>query len=350
MNKSGKIINAILAFLLVGAILLLSDMENRTGNSGEEAIARGNHGLRAIPGRTYKIGLTYFGPDATFDAAMKGVWDGMAELGFVKDSNLMVIAQHANGEVSNLTSIHLNMDNQDVELIVVTSTPGISAAVATVKNHPVVFTMTYTPLEAGAGKSYTDHLPNMTGVGSFPPVEKTFDFIREIFPEAKRIGTLYNSSEANSIKVVQVARDYMTTKGFELVESTVVNTSEVYQAASVLCMRKIDVMWITGDNTALQAIHGIVKLCQDNNIPLILNDVDYVKDGALAAIGIGWYNTGKHSASYIARVLNGESPAGIPIENYVEEEITLNHDLARKMNITFPEKYLAGKEGLPGKE
>jgi ABC-type uncharacterized transport system substrate-binding protein len=189
MNKSGKIINAILAFLLVGAILLLSDMENRTGNSGEEAIARGNHGLRAIPGRTYKIGLTYFGPDATFDAALNGVWDGMAELGFVKDSNLMVIAQHANGEVSNLTSIHLNMDNQDVEQIVVTSTPGISAAVATVKNHPVVFTMTYTPLEAGAGKSYTDHLPNMTGVGSFPPVEKTFDFIREIFPEAKALRT-----------------------------------------------------------------------------------------------------------------------------------------------------------------
>ncbi len=349
MNKSGKIVNAILAFLLAGVILLLSDMQNRTGNSGKEAVGTAKPGLHAVPGRTYKIGLTYFGPDATFDTALKGVWDGMKALGFVKDSNLMVIAQHANGEVSNLTSIHLNMDNQDVELIVVTSTPGISAAVATVKKHPVVFTMTYTPLEAGAGKNYTDHLPNMTGVGSFPPVEKTFDFIREVFPEAKRVGTLYNSSEANSNKVVQVARDYMKTKGLELVENTVVNTSEVFQAASVLCMRKIDVMWITGDNTALQAITGIVKVCRDNNVPLILNDVDYVKDGALAAIGIGWYNTGFHSASYIARVLNGESPAGIPIENYVEEEIYLNRELARKMKITFPEKYLSAKEGASGK-
>lgn len=350
MNKSGKIINALLAFMLAGVILLLSDMENRSDSSGIEKTFSEKAGLQAVPGRIYKIGLTYFGPDATFDAAMNGVWDGLKALGFVRDSNLKVIAQHANGEVSNLQSIHLNMDNQDVELIVVTSTPGISAAVATVKNHPVVFTMTYTPLEAGAGKSFTDHLPNMTGVGSFPPVEKTFDFIRDVFPEAKRVGTLYNSSEANSIKVAAVARDYMKTKGLELVENTVVNTSEVYQTASVLCMRKIDVMWITGDNTALQAIQGIVKACRDNNVPLILNDVDYVKDGALAAIGIGWYSTGVRSASYIARVLNGESPAGIPIENFVEEEIYLNHDLARKMNLIFPGRYLDRKGVTPDKE
>jgi len=108
-------------------------------------------------------------------------------------------------------------------------------------------------------------------------------------------------------------------------------------------------MWITGDNTALQALHGIVKVCRDNRIPLILNDVDYVKYGALAAVGIGWYSTGVYSASFVARVLNGENPANIPIENYVEEEITLNHEVAKELNIKFPEKYLAQSEGLQNK-
>ncbi len=101
MNKSGKIINALLAFMLAGVILLLSDMENRSDSSGIEKTFSEKAGLQAVPGRIYKIGLTYFGPDATFDAAMNGVWDGLKALGFVRDSNLKVIAQHANGEVSN---------------------------------------------------------------------------------------------------------------------------------------------------------------------------------------------------------------------------------------------------------
>ncbi len=342
--KLTKIINCLLALFIAGGILLISDYQNRRGKKEPGPAFKTSVKYYAIPGRIYKIGLTYFGPDATFDMAMQGVWDGLKALGFVKDSNLVVVAQHANGEIANLQPIHLNMDNLDLDLILVTSTPGIAAAASAVKKHLVVFTMTYTPLEAGAGKSYTDHLPNMTGVGSFPPVEKTMDFIKEVFPGAKRIGTLYNSSEANSTKVVQVGRDYLKSKGLELVENTVTGTSEVYQTASALCMRNIDVMWITGDNTALHALQSIVKVCRDNRIPLILNDVDYVKFGALAAVGVGWYGTGVYSASFIARVLNGENPATIPIENYVEEKITLNQEVSRELNVKFPEKYLAAEK------
>ncbi len=338
--KITKILNGIIALVLTGSILLFSDRENREVKKEKKQIVEGRAEENAIPGKNYTVGLTYFGPDATFDMTMAGLWDGMKALGFVKDSNLKVIAQHANGEIGNLQPIHLNMDNQLVDLIIVTSTPGITAAISAVKKHPMVFTMTYTPLEAGAGKSYTDHLPMMTGVGSFPPVEKTFDFIQEVFPEVKRIGTLYNSSEANSVKVVKTASEYVKTKGIELIETTVINTSEVFQAASALCMRNIDVMWVTGDNTAVQAIHGIIKVCRDNRIPLILNDVDYVNQGALAAVGIGWYSTGIQTAPYVARVLNGESPAEIPIVNFVEEDIKLNMEVAKELNIKFPAIYL----------
>jgi ABC-type uncharacterized transport system substrate-binding protein len=348
--KTRKILNGILALFITGCILLISDLQNRVGKVKKEAASETNAGLHAIQGKSYRIGLTYFGPDATLDMTLRGLYDGLKQLGFVKDSNLMVISQHANGEIGNLRPIHLNMDNQDVDLIVVTSTPGITAAISAVKKHPMVFTMSYTPLEAGAGKSFTDHLPNITGVGSFPPINKTFDFIKEVIPDTKRIGTIYNSSEANSVKVVRVARDYLKTKGIELVENTVVNTSEVFHAVSALCMRNIDVLWVTGDNTALQAIHGIIKVCHKYKIPLIINDEDYVKEGALAAVGIGWYKIGVRSASYVARVLNGEKPADIPIENYVEEEISLNPEVARELNIIFPEKYLSERKNEPWKK
>lgn len=344
----GKILNGVLAIIIAGIILLVSDLQNRTGRR-ESILPDSNTAiLRAVNGRTYKIGLTYFGPEASFDLTIAGLWDGLKELGFVKDSNLTVTAQHANGEVANLQPLHVTMDNQDVDMIVVTSTPGITAAIAAVKKHPMVFTMSYTPLEAGAGKSYTDHLPQITGVGSFPPVEKTIDFIIDLFPGVRRIGTVYNSSEINSSTAVAVAGRYASKKGIELFRNSVVNTSEVYQAASALCMKNIDAMWITGDNTAIQAFSGIVKVCRENKVPLIVNDVDYVKEGALAGVGVGWYKTGFHTATAVARVLNGEKPANIPIENFAEEEILFNTEVADKLNITIPGQYLSGEKIRPG--
>ncbi len=344
--KIKKIVNGVIALLFTCGVLLLSDLSNRIDDSSEQVHSAGDKGIMAAEGRTYRIGLTYFAPEKALEMTLDGLWQGLKELGFVKDSNLIVIAQHANGEMANLQPIHLNMDNQDVELIVVTSTPGISAALSAVKNHPMVFTMSYTPLEAGAGESFTNHRPNITGVASFPPIEKTFDFILELFPNTKRIGTLYNSSEANSRKVIEGARIYTKDIGIELIENTAINSSEVYQAISSLCMQNIDAVWITGDNTAFQAFHAIVKVCRKNNMPLILNDVDYVDEGALAAVGISWKKTGYRTAKYVARILNGESPADIPIENYVEEVVAINTEVADKLGLKFPEKYLNYKQNL----
>lgn len=332
-----KLLNVAFALIVTASILLLSDLGNRNAAATADQDKPG--GLYAITGKHYKIGISYFAPDPVLDITMEGLWKGLREFGFVKDSNLTVIAQSANAELANFHPIHLNLDNQDVDLILVTSTPGIASAVSAIKNKPVVFTFSYTPLEAGAGKSYNDHLPFITGVGSYPPIEKTFEFIKDVFPNAKRIGTAYNSSEVNSRKVIDNAKEIMAKKGLTLVENTVINTNEVYQAVSALCMRDIDVMWITGDNTLLQSFDAVIKICRDNNIPLIINDNDVVKEGVLAGIGVSWGATGYRTASYVARVLNGESPANIPIENYVEEIITLNAAEVKKYGLTIPQQY-----------
>src|SRR5438045_8834550 len=113
------------------------------------------------------------------------------------------------------------------------TTPCLTSACNAVRNKPVVFTYVYDPIAAGAGKSRTEHLANVTGVGSFPPVADTIDVIAQLVPGVKSVGTLYNSSEANSRKVVSVARDLFTKRGIKLEEVTVTGTSDVAQAAQV---------------------------------------------------------------------------------------------------------------------
>jgi ABC-type uncharacterized transport system substrate-binding protein len=291
---------------------------------------------RPVPGRTYHIGLAYFAPEPGADSTMQGLLEELREQGFTQGVNLEVRTLHAQGEIGNIPMMLQTLDAQGLDLIVPMTTPCLTAAATAVRKTPVVFVYVYDPIAAGAGSSFTEHLPALTGVGSFPPIEDTVTLLRQIVPGVKAVGTLYNSSEANSRKVVSVARERFAAHQIRLEEVTITNTSEVHPAAGALVARGIQAFWITGDNTALQAFEGIAKIAADARLPLIINDPEFTDRGALAAVGIGFYHSGRAAAKLAARVLLGESPAGIPIENVAVQEIVLNHQVARTLGIRFP--------------
>jgi ABC-type uncharacterized transport system substrate-binding protein len=333
----------IAALFIVSAILLISDLQNRNRKSiVRRTVDPGQS--EAVAGRKYSMGLCYFAPEASHDELLSGLWLRLKELGFVRDSNLLVKESHSNAEIGNIAPILLNMDNQNLDLIMVTSTPCVTASLATIEKHRIAFTYCSDPIAAGAGKSYTDHLPGITGIGSYPPVEKTIQFILETVPGTKKIGTIYNNAEANSRSVVGLIREISLKKGFTLVEVPVVNTSEVFQAAQVIISKGIDAMYITGDNTAIQAFDAIAGICNKNSIPLVVNDMPLVGRGALAAMGPGWKGVGYHTGNLIALMLNGASPDTIPLENYVNEEVSVDLEKAKELGLTIPSKYLASSK------
>ena len=125
----------------------------------------------------HKIGLVYFAPDESADNCMKGLFDGLKEQGIEERVNLEVRRSHAQAEIANIPLLIRNYDGSDVNVIVAMTTPVLTAAASMARSKPVVFTYVYDPIAAGAGKSQTDHLPNVTGVSSFPPVQETVDDI-----------------------------------------------------------------------------------------------------------------------------------------------------------------------------
>ncbi|MCK9399298.1 MAG: ABC transporter substrate-binding protein [Bacteroidales bacterium] len=336
----------IIALILVSAILLISDLQNRNVKRNTFRPA-GPAKSEALAGRKYILGLCYFAPEASHDELLSGLWMRLEELGFVRDSNLNVKESHSNGEIGNIAPILLNMDHQTMDLVLVTSTPCVTAAVATIRKHPVAFTYCYDPIAAGVGISREDHAKGITGIGSFPPVEKTIQFILETIPGTKKIGTIYNTSEANSRKVVGVMRQLAEKSGFTLVEMPVVNSSEVLQATQVIASKGIDALYVSGDNTALQAFDAIAGVCNNQHIPLIVNDLPFVGKGAFAAIGIGWQSVGYHSGDLIGRLLNGASPDTIPIENYMNEMVAFDEEKAKSLELTIPQKYRTTGNSLP---
>ena len=286
-------------------------------------------------GRMYKVGIAYFGPDPGVDAGMQGLLDGLKEFGFVEGKNLQLKKAHAQGEMGNIPSILQNYANQDLDLIVPMTTPLLTGTIGLVKKTPAVFTVVYDPIAAGAGPTRDNHVPNVTGVGSFPPIADTVQLIRDLVPGIRTVGTVYNSSEANSRKVIEVARDEFRRRGIKLEEVAITNTSEVFQAAQVLTARNIQAFWITGDNTVLQAFEGVVKVADDHRLPLIINDPEFTDRGALACAGLGFYQSGHAAAALAARVMLGEDPRHIPIEEVAVKKLVLNEQVARKLGLTF---------------
>jgi len=283
-----------------------------------------------------RIGHLYFAPEEGVELCIKGFYDGLKGQGLEKDKNLDVLSSHAQGEISNIPMILQNFLTEGVDLIVTMTTPCLTAACNLAKSKHIVFTYCYDPVAAGAGTSLDNHLPNVTGVGSFPPVADTVDLIRKLVPGVKAVGTVYNNSEANSVKVISVARDEFKKHGIALEEVTANNTSEVFQSAQVTCSRKVQAMWVTGDNTALQSFDGIVKATRNAKLPLIINDPEFTARGALACVGLGWYAPGKAGGELAARVLRGYDPRNIPFQQVAIQKLVLNQEAAKTLGITFP--------------
>jgi len=313
--------------------------------TGFHAKTTGAKGIQ--PGRVYRVGIAYFSPASQVVKLHEGLIERFEELGFHRGRNLELVFKHANAEIPMIPSILESLDNEGLDIIMPMSTPCVTAAIKTVKRTPIVFTYCYDPIAAGVGKSFQDHLPNVTGVGSFPPVAETLEFIEKVIPGLKAVGVIYNSSEANSRKVIGVLRPLFQKKGLRLQETTVTSTNEVYEAAEVLVSREIQAIWIAGDNTAMQAMDAVAKIADEHRIAMIANDPIATNRGELFAVGIGWHEVGRRAAEVAARVLLGEKPGNIPIENLSPSNVVLNYEQARKLGVVFPEEILARAKNRP---
>ena len=157
--------------------------------------------MRARGGaRKFKAAIVYYAQSVSNDECVNGLIDGLKASGLEEGKNLEIVRADAQGEMINIPAILQNYDSSDVDLIMTISTPCLAGACNNVKHKKVVFTCVSDPIAAGAGKSRTDHLPFLTGVGSFPPVSHMLDFMQKLVPGLRAVGTMYNPAEANSVK------------------------------------------------------------------------------------------------------------------------------------------------------
>ena len=309
------------------AILLVSDLSHR------------NIASAGGTSRVFKAAIVYFAPDVGTDMCVQGLIDGLKASGFDEGKNLQLRITSAQGEMINIPAILQNHDNSDIDLILTITTPCLAGACNRVKHKPVVFTCVTDPIAAGAGQTRKTHLAFVTGVGSFPPVNHVLDMMQRLVPGLRAVGTMYNPAEANSTKELTVAREVFRQRGIRLEEVAISGSNEVLQAVQILSGRDIQVVWVPGDNTAIEGYEGAVKGAKDARLPLITDECSALDRGGLACLGPSLASAGAASGMLAARVLRGENPKDIPLGEVAVEEMAVSKAAAQQLGITIPAEY-----------
>ena len=228
-------------------------------------------------------------------------------------SDYEITLRNAQGDLALLNGIFDAALTDRADLVVTLSTPTLQVAVQKVlKTHPVVFTLVTDPMAAGAGKSYTDHLPNVTGVSVLAPVAEALDLIQKHYPQYKRLGTLYCPAEANALYLKEALEKLCRERGLTLEAVAANSSSELSDAALSLCSRPIDAILQIPDALSSAGFTAIAKAARQSKMPLFALNSTAVPLGAAVAFSRDFRDAGEATVALIERVIAGEDPARIP--------------------------------------
>ncbi|MDR0251726.1 MAG: ABC transporter substrate-binding protein [Brucellaceae bacterium] len=282
------------------------------------------------------VAVTAIVEHPALDAARDGVKDALAAAGYKEGENLKFTYQSAQGNPATAAQIARQFIGEAPDVIVPISTPSAQAVVSGTRDIPVVFTAVSDPVGAQLVKSMEKPGGNVTGLSDLSPVADHVKLIKEVAPNVKTIGFLYNSGEANSLSLLEGLKAAAKEGGLEVVESAATKSAEVQGAARAL-IGKADLIYIPTDNTIISALEGAVSVAEEAKIPLMTADTDSVSRGAFIALGFNYYDVGKQTGEVVVRILNGEKPGDIPVNVAAGTDLVVNLVAAKKMGIEIPQ-------------
>lgn len=290
-------------------------------------------------GDTYTIGIAQFAEHGSLDNCREGFLAGLAEEGIEEGKNLTVAYDNANADGAIASQITNNYVGRNVDLICAIATPmAQNAYSATSKlDIPVVFTAVTDPILAELANEDGTPVGNITGTSDKLPVEKQLEMIRTILPDAKTIGIMYSTSEVNSISAIEeykaVAPDY----GFEIVEKGIPATADVPLAADTL-LEQVDCISNLTDNTVVSSLPTILAKANAKNIPVFGSEIEQVKIGCLATVGLDYIELGKQTGRIAGQILKGEKQASeINFEIIEEAAFYCNAAVSEELGIEIPQ-------------
>jgi putative ABC transport system substrate-binding protein len=262
-----------------------------------------------------RLGFLDFVQDVTVEQAHQGFMNALEDSGFSEaDSTLVVHYVNAQGDIPTLGQACDLLLSEKPDLLATNVTLSTITAVQRTKEVPVFMIVSPRPDLAGIADKSGTAPANLSGVyETLEYIDTSVTIIKQLLPDAKRIGTVYNQSEPQSQDAFDVLERQCRTLGLELVALPVNNSAEAQLVTDVLLAKKIDVFFALPDNVIFQAFETILKSCNAANVPVFTSEAGLVSRGAVASFGADFYQWGYQSGAMAATYLRqGEKRVPVP--------------------------------------
>ncbi len=325
---------SILAMVTAMVLGLLSGcgQQNQTTNTASQS-----NGNPVASKDQYKIAVTQFIEHPSLDQTYQGFLDGLKAKGLEVGKNLTVDFTNAQGDQSIAQTIAGQFANNNADLIFAIATPSAQALANTITDRPIVVGAVTDFVSAHLVQSNEKPGGNITGVSDLTPIKDQIDLIKHLLPNAKTLGIIYSSGEANSEVQAIDAKKTAEENGFDVQTVTISGTNDIQQVTESIIDR-VDALWLPADNALASAMATVAQIALQKKVPIFPAVEAMAAQGGLASISINYHQLGQQAADMAYDILvNGRKPADLPIQIASNPELVINEDYAKTIGYTFPD-------------
>lgn len=286
----------------------------------------------------YHVGIIQLVEHQALDAATEGFQDALKEkLG----DRVEFDVQNAQNEETNCATIATKFVNDNVDLILANATPALTATAAATADIPIVGTSVTDFVTTGTVADNNKPGGNVTGTSDLAPIDQQIELLQKLVPDAKKVGVLYCSAEANSVYQAEEAQKYLEKAGLEVETYTVSDSNDIQQVVTK-AVEESDVLYVPTDNTLASNMEIVKNVTVPAKIPVIAGEENMCAVGGLATLSISYYSLGYNAGLMAYDILeNGKKPAEMPIQYADEVTLKYNAEIASELGIDIPDDMVA---------
>ena len=289
--------------------------------------------------KTYTVGVVQLVQHEALDAATKGFTDALKE---ALGDKVNVVVKNASGDSNTCGTIVNGFLADNVDLIMANATPALQAAASATSTVPILGTSVTDYATALEIADWTGTVGgNTSGTSDLAPLDQQVAMLQELFPNAKKVGMLFCSSEPNSKYQVDEVTKLLSNAGITCTEFAFTDSNDVSSVTQKACDAS-DVLFIPTDNTAASNTEAIANVVLASNTPVIAGESGLCKGCGVATLSIDYYELGKITGQMAAKILTGEADVStMPIQFAPSVTKQANMANCQKLGITIPSDYTA---------
>jgi putative tryptophan/tyrosine transport system substrate-binding protein len=314
----------------------------------------GSAAIWSLPARTQQPGMPvigYLSGGSAIDERpreVSGLIRGLAETGYIEGQNVTIEYRWSEGHKDRLPSMAADLVQRRVAVIASATTIAALAAKAATTETPIVFLIGANPVKFGLVSSLSHPGGNATGVNLLMNelVAKQIDVLHEAVPSAAVIGFLVNPINPNTVPDAKDAQAATEALGCKLLVVNAGTEREIVAAFGVLVQQQAGALLVHTDPFFLSQREQLVALTAHHALPAMYAFRDFVPAGGLMSYGASLTDGSRQVGIYTGRILKGEKPADLPVQQPVKVELVINLKTAQKLGLTFPITLLGRVDGV----